>query len=176
MREVCLMWLERTEGTATIGGPGVIVEIDESKFGKRKYHRGHHVDGAWVFGGRERDNGKKCFFEIVERRDKPTLLSIIKKRILPGSVIMSDCWKAYDCLSKEGYTHMTVNHSENFKDPETGAHTNSIEGTWQKIKHGVSFPKFGIKSEHLGGYLAEYHWRCIAGDRERFTFFFGVYK
>jgi hypothetical protein len=37
-----------------IGGPGVIVEIDEAKFGKRKYNRGHRVEGAWVFGGVER--------------------------------------------------------------------------------------------------------------------------
>ena len=29
-----------------IGGPNVIVEIDESKFGKQKNHRGHHVDGV----------------------------------------------------------------------------------------------------------------------------------
>lgn len=25
-----------------------VVEIDESKYGKRKYHKGHHVEGQWV--------------------------------------------------------------------------------------------------------------------------------
>ena len=34
-----------------IGEDGIIVEIDESKFGKRKYNRGHRVDGCWVLGG-----------------------------------------------------------------------------------------------------------------------------
>ena len=34
----------------TIGGPGVIVEIDESKFGKRKHNRGHSVEGVWDGG------------------------------------------------------------------------------------------------------------------------------
>lgn len=31
-----------------IGGEGKIVEIDESKFGKRKYNRGHRIEGQWV--------------------------------------------------------------------------------------------------------------------------------
>ncbi|ELU02975.1 hypothetical protein CAPTEDRAFT_203791 [Capitella teleta] len=65
MRECCLVYLEKFGNLGKIGGEGVIVEIDESKFGKRKY-RGNLVEGSWVIGGRERDNPKKCFFEVVE--------------------------------------------------------------------------------------------------------------
>src|SRR5215468_10364451 len=56
-----------------IGGPGVIVEVDESKFGKRKYHRGHPVDGAWVFGGIERTEAKRRFAVVVPDRTAETL-------------------------------------------------------------------------------------------------------
>jgi hypothetical protein len=41
-----------------MGGEGKVVEIDESKFRKRKYHRGHYVKGQWVFGGIERGTGR----------------------------------------------------------------------------------------------------------------------
>lgn len=37
-----------------IGGGGKIVEVDELRFGKWKYWKGHIVDGQWVFGGVER--------------------------------------------------------------------------------------------------------------------------
>lgn len=59
-REVCDNILQTNENNV-FGGPGIVVEIDESKFGKRKYHKGRRVDGVWVFGGIERDS-KKCFF------------------------------------------------------------------------------------------------------------------
>ena len=55
-REICISSLENF--SEQIGGPGKIVEIDESKFGKRKYHKGRKVDGVWVFGGIERDSNK----------------------------------------------------------------------------------------------------------------------
>jgi len=57
--EVCLSVLE--EDSEQIGGPGEFVDIDESKFGKMRYHRGRRVEGVWVFGGIERES-KRCFW------------------------------------------------------------------------------------------------------------------
>jgi hypothetical protein len=54
-REVVLDFMETN--TEMIGGEEKVVEIDESKFGKRICHRGHFVKGQWVFGGVERDTG-----------------------------------------------------------------------------------------------------------------------
>ena len=39
-------------------GQPLIVEIDESKFFHRKYHRGQYRDGHWVFGAVERVTNK----------------------------------------------------------------------------------------------------------------------
>ena len=122
-REVCVEAC--VAGSERLGGVGKIVEIDESKFGKRKFNRGKRVDGKWVFGGVERGSNKS-FFRVVENRGKDVLLAIIKEFIEPGTAIISDCWKAYDCLEDEGFHHLTVNHSLSFKHPETGEHTNTI--------------------------------------------------
>lgn len=41
-------------------------------------------------------------------------------------------------LKKMLYKHSWVNHSKNFVDPDTGAHTNSIEGCWEaKLKSKI---------------------------------------
>ncbi|KCZ80867.1 hypothetical protein H312_01695, partial [Anncaliia algerae PRA339] len=52
----------------TIGGEGIMVHLDESKFGKRKYHQGHHVEGVWLFGGVEVTSERKFFCIKVEKR------------------------------------------------------------------------------------------------------------
>ena len=73
-----------------IGGPGKEVEIDKSKFGKRKYNRGRSVDGHWVFGGIERNGGDSCLVE-VPHRDAATLLPILVAHVRPGTTISSSC-------------------------------------------------------------------------------------
>ena len=101
------------------------------------------------------------FMVVVHERMRETLIPIIQKYIAPGSIIRSDCWKPYECLSQYGYIHETVNHSKNFKHPETGCHTNSIEGEWQKVKRGITMPRFGVKADHLQGYLSVHTWQQV---------------
>jgi len=110
-------WVEKHE--EKLGGPGHTVEVDEAKFGHRKYNRDRVIEGHWVFGGIDRES-KKIFLVPVQDRTQDTLLKCIKDKILPGPTIISDCWKSYNCLTNENFQHLTVNHSYNFVDPDTG--------------------------------------------------------
>ena len=64
--------------------------------------KGHKGEGQWVFGGREKYDKTKIFIVLIHNRKQSTLLPIIQKWIKPGSIIYSDCWKAYSKLSKLG--------------------------------------------------------------------------
>ena len=86
-RETCEVTLLEKEHK--IGGPGKTVQIDESKLGKRKYHRGHKVEGQWVFGGIEEET-RKSFMVAIKKQDDYLLLLLLSKlylyRIKPYSV------------------------------------------------------------------------------------------
>ena len=129
-RETCEVTIQKK--SEKIGGEGKVVQIDESKVGKRKYHRGHRVEGQWVFGGIEEDS-RRCFLVAVEDRSEATLLPIIKDWIEPGTLIVSDCWKSYHNLNKHGYSHQTVNHSKEFVNKE-GYNSNKMEVHWRHMK------------------------------------------
>lgn len=75
----------------TIRGDAVILEIGESKFGKRKYNQGHRIEGFWVVGGIERTKAIGFFVEVVERRDAATSIDVISRHALLGSVVYTDC-------------------------------------------------------------------------------------
>jgi len=137
-----------------IGGNGEIVEIDESKFGKRKYNRGHCVDGVWILGAVEKSNRKKVVLMVVDDRGKETLTEKLKASIQEDSVLYTDGWKGYNNLSSHFNDHKTVNHSKNFKDPETGVHTNTIEGSWCGIKMHAPFR--GRTKKEVNLYLVRY--------------------
>ena len=58
-----------------------------------------------------------------------------------------------------------VNHSENFVDPYTGAHTNTIEGVWNAVKKKLK-RMCGTFKHQLPSYLDEFNWqRVYPGER-----------
>ncbi|XP_005113250.1 uncharacterized protein LOC101852594 [Aplysia californica] len=160
-REVIVESLYCGDEVRQIGGANYSVEVDEAKFGKRKYNRGRVVDGQWVFGGICRET-KECFLVPVQDRTQDTLVSLIKKHVAPGTIIYSDCFKSYECLEREGFRHLTVNHTENFVDPHTGAHTNTIESTWWAVKK--SLRSSHTQKQHFAAHLAEYIWHRQNAD------------
>ena len=89
-RETCEVTIQRN--SEKLGGEDKVVQIDESKVGKQKYHRGHRVEGQWVFGGIAEDS-RRSFLVAVEDRSEATLLPFIQAWIEPGTLIVSDCWK-----------------------------------------------------------------------------------
>lgn len=150
--------------STVIGGEGIEVEIDETKLGKRKYHRGHRVEGIWVVGGVERTLERKIFIVPVENRNSETLQAIINTHVNPGSTIITDLWKGYNSISEYNeYEHLTVNHSKNFKDPVTGAHSNTIEGTWNGLKMRIK-PRSRTKN-NIENRLWEFIWRRQNKDK-----------
>lgn len=100
--------------------------------------------------------------EMVERRNADTLLPIIQKYIKPNTTIISDLWAAYRKIGDlpEGYNHLTVNHSLNFVDPETGACSNTIESNWQKFKQEHK-KRYGTIRSLLQSYMSEFMWRKV---------------
>ena len=154
---------------AIIGGQGIVVQVDETKMGKRKYHRGHRVKGAWVVVGVELTEERRVFAEVVPDRSGDTIAHVLGRHIAEGSILHTDCWRAYGTVASiYGLEHCTVNHSEGFKDGETGVHTNHVEGTNFAIKRTV--PIRNRTASFLPLYLSEFVWRrkCSEGMWEAF--------
>ncbi|KAJ8892697.1 hypothetical protein PR048_005278 [Dryococelus australis] len=83
-RGVCIKWLYSHR--QCIGGPSTIVDIDESKLGKRKNCKGHKAEGQWVFGAVQRHDPSEFFLVPVSRINASTLTKVIRKFSITGVV------------------------------------------------------------------------------------------
>jgi transposase-like protein len=168
LREVCADSLLRNP--VVIGGPGMHVEVDESLFSRRKNNVGLVLPQQWVFGGVCRET-HEVFLVAVPDRTAQTLLDCIRRHVLPQTTILSDEWAAYRGIQGMGMnlTHNTVNHTYNFIDPTTGAHTQTIESTWNQAK-ARNKRHFGTHRTMLDSYLCEFMFR----RRNRGADFFDV--
>ena len=157
-----------------LGGDGIIVQVDESVVAKAKISRNKHarpVREQWVFGAYD-VNKKHGWIQLVGDRFKETLHSIIKEWCLPGTIIASDGWPAYEGLAELGFEHRVVVHERHFVDPKTGVHTNNVESYWQRCKRSLK-RVYGTSRDLLPTYIDEFMWierygTCIKDRWDRF--------
>ncbi|KAG0437569.1 hypothetical protein DMUE_3613 [Dictyocoela muelleri] len=90
---------------------GIIVEVDESKFGKMKYELGHKVDGFWILGAVERSNDRRIILKCFKNRSMNELECFLKTFVKIDSVIFSDGWRGYSNIKNFFIDHKVVNHS-----------------------------------------------------------------
>ncbi|XP_054730830.1 uncharacterized protein LOC129239389 [Anastrepha obliqua] len=144
---ISLYQIDRQESVDRIGGPGKVVQIDESKFGKRKYNKGRRVEGHWVLG-------------IIEDGSEDLRLEVCRDNICSADVLIPLINGAYDCLANYGYEHKKVNHSDpdNPFVAEDGTHTQRIESQWHVVKRYFNKENYN-HPVCFADVIVEYLWR-----------------
>jgi transposase len=133
------------------------IEVDESYFGGyRKGKRGRGAAGKVpVFGLLKR--GGKVHAVMIADTKSTTLVSIIRDRIRPDSVVYTDSYRSYDVLDVSEFHHIRINHRESFVEGQH-THINGIENFWNQAKRHLRRYN-GIPKQHFHLFLKECEWR-----------------
>lgn len=137
------------------------IEVDESYFGgTRKGKRGRGAGGkVAVFGILQR--GGKVYTKVIDDASTATLLPIIRQRVVPDSIVYTDCWRSYNALDVSEFKHYRINHSKLFAHKHN--HINGIENFWNQAKRHLR--KYnGIPKQHFQLFLKECEWRFNYGS------------
>jgi len=132
------------------------IEVDESYFGgTRKGKRGRGAGGKVpVFGLLKR--GGRVYTKIIPNASAETLVPIIEQKVIPDSIVYSDCWRGYNALDVSEFKHYRINHSKLFADKHN--HINGIENFWNQAKRHLRCPS-SDRCENFGG-RTRYQKRC----------------
>ena len=137
------------------------VELDESYFGgARKGKRGRGAAGkVIVFGILKR--GGKVYTKIVQDTKTDTLMPIIRRKIVPDSVVYTDFYRSYNVLDVSEFHHHRINHSTHFAEKKSN-HINGIENFWNQAKR-VLRKYNGIPKSRFHLFLKECEFRFNYG-------------
>ena len=152
---------QRRQIAALIG----IIECDESYFGPERPRgvlgprkRGRGTTKQPVFGIFER--GGCVFTEIVPDVKAKTLQDVIRGKISPRSIVMTDGWRGYDGLVDVGYDkHLRIKKYRKEGSPFTDGriHVNGIESFWSYTKRRLA--RFNGVKANFEFHLKECEWR-----------------
>jgi len=151
----------RTGSFAPIGGPGGMIEADETFIGKKAgigkapNARGYaHKQAA--FSLVERGGDIRSFH--IDKADAATIKPIVDANVRKESMLMTDEASYYRGIGKEFKGHFTVEHGAG-EYVRGSAHTNTLEGYFSVFKRGMKGVYQHCDERHLHRYLAEFDFR-----------------
>ena len=150
---------------APLGGPGKVVEADETYVGGKEHNR--HASK------RRGDKGlanKEAVFTLVERDGRArsfhiasvtskTLRHAIVTNVHRTSHLMTDGHQAYPRIGKEFAWHSVVDHSAGEYVRGGFHHSNTVENYFSILKRGINGVYHHVSEAHLNRYLAEFDFR-----------------
>ncbi|PYD76373.1 IS1595 family transposase [Novacetimonas pomaceti] len=132
------------------------IEVDESYCGgHRKGKQGRGAAGKVAVFGLLKRHGR-VHAVMIPNAGHQTLMSIIRKKVQPDSIVYSDSWHAYDKLDVSEFHHERIAHS---RHPALGGNDiNGIENFWSQAKrHLRRYNGIPRKDFHL--FLTGCEWR-----------------
>lgn len=148
--------------SSNIGGFDRVVEVDESAFVGRRLRVYRKEKKQWVLGGIDTQT-KEGFLVTINDRKDATLLEIITNYIYPGTIIVSDLFKAYKTNKNASFEFVMDENQLSFVDPKTYRKTNRVDKMWCTVKHKPS-RKADIRRSVQSSQFIEYIWRQKFGS------------
>lgn len=151
-------YMAQVDGCDPIGGPDVIVEIDETLIGGKADGKGQGYTNKTIVLGMIEKGGEVTTAVVVDVK-RATLWPEVCGKVLPGSTLHTDELKSYNGLSLRGYRHQTVSHAAGEYVSRYGCTVNTVEGFWAMVKRGISGTHIHVSAKHLPKYLGEFEYR-----------------
>ncbi len=142
-----------------LGGPGEVVEIDETLVGGVVRGKGSGPqlhNKSIVLGMLEK--GGELVTRVVPNRREHSMRPFIQYHVLPGTSVHTDEHSSFQNLGECGYRHSRVNHKAG-EYVANGCTVNGIEGFWAMLKRGIYGTHIHVSGKHLPKYLGEFEYR-----------------
>jgi transposase-like protein len=149
----------RTGALGPMGGPGGVVEVDETYIGRlrdvpKPPHGGSHKNIVLTLVER---GGAACSFHI-DSTSAADVVPLVRNNVKRESRLMTDEARHYRAVGKEFVEHGAVNHTAE-EYVRGDIHTNTVEGYYSIFKRGMKGVYQHCAEKHLHRYLSEFDFR-----------------
>jgi transposase len=136
-----------------------VIEVDETYIGGKKQGKpGRGSANKMIVVGAANRYTKTVELKVIDRVTSANLRQFIDEVADSKSLIITDDFRGYRPLKRQGYTHSVINHSKGHYARGL-AHTNTIEGAWSQIKRSIFGTYHQVSKKYLPLYLSEFSYR-----------------